>query len=119
MAFAMGLAYLVYEKLTESRVLLIAYLLTLLTSLGSYHVLQGKHWFGKHLTYRSLAETLRARFYLRLAGADHGRCSDGHSRVILDELFPRRRQSRRFSGNPSQSSGTARRRRRSMVLRPS
>jgi hypothetical protein len=72
MAFAMGLAYLVYEKLTESRVLLIAYLLTLLTSLGSYHVLQGKHWFGKHLTYRSLAETLRARFYLRLAGADHG-----------------------------------------------
>jgi hypothetical protein len=72
MAFAMGLSYLVYEKLTESRVLLIAYLLTLLTSLGSYHVLQGKHWFGKHLTYRSLAETLRARFYLRLAGADHG-----------------------------------------------
>jgi hypothetical protein len=72
MAFAMGLAYLVYEKLTESRVLLIAYLVTLLTSLGSYHVLQGKHWFGKHLTYRSLAETLRARFYLRLARADHG-----------------------------------------------
>ncbi|HEY2340921.1 MAG TPA: hypothetical protein VGH75_10360, partial [Steroidobacteraceae bacterium] len=72
MAFAMGLAYLVYEKLTESRVLLIAYLLTLLTSLGAYHVLQGKHWFGKHLTYRALAETLRARFYLRLAGADRG-----------------------------------------------
>jgi hypothetical protein len=70
MAFAMGLAYLVYEKLTESRVLLIAYLLTLLTSLGVYHVLQGKRWFGKHLTYRALAETLRARFYLRLAGAD-------------------------------------------------
>jgi hypothetical protein len=72
MAFAMGLAYLVYEKLTESRVLLIAYLLTLLTSLGVYHVLQGRHWFGKHLTYRALAETLRARFYLRLAGADRG-----------------------------------------------
>ena len=41
--------------------LLIAYLLTLLTSLGVYHVLQGRHWFGKHLTYRALAETLRAR----------------------------------------------------------
>jgi hypothetical protein len=71
MAFAMGLAYLVYEKLTESRLLLIGYLLTLLTSLGVYYVLQGKRWFGKHLTYRALAETLRARFYLRLAGTDH------------------------------------------------
>jgi len=71
MAFAMGLAYLIYDKLTESRALLIAYLVTLLTGLGAYYVLQGKRWFGKHLTYRALAETLRARFYLRLAGADH------------------------------------------------
>ena len=71
MAFAMGLAYLIYDKLTESRALLIAYLLTLLAGLGAYYVLQGKRWFGKHLTYRALAETLRARFYLRLAGADH------------------------------------------------
>jgi hypothetical protein len=70
MALAMGLAYLMYEKLTESRVLLIAYLLTLLTSLAVYYVLQGRRWFGKHLTYRALAETLRACFYLRLAGAD-------------------------------------------------
>jgi hypothetical protein len=70
MAFTMGLAYLIYEKLTESRVVLIAYALILLTSLGVYYVLQGKHWFGKHLAYRALAETLRARFYLRLAGAD-------------------------------------------------
>jgi hypothetical protein len=70
MALAMGVAYLIYEKLTDSRALLMAYLLTLLTSLGVYYVLQGKRWFGKHLTYRALAETLRARFYLRLAGAD-------------------------------------------------
>ena len=33
-------------------------------------MLLGKRWFGKHLTYRALAETLRARFYLRLADAD-------------------------------------------------
>src|SRR5262249_54559208 len=50
--------------------LLLAYATTLLTSLLVYYVLQGKRWFGKHLTYRALAETLRARFYLRLAGAD-------------------------------------------------
>ena len=30
-----------------------------------------KHWFAKHLTYRALAETMRAKFYLRLAGVDH------------------------------------------------
>ena len=72
MALAMGLAYLMYEKLTESRALLMGYLLTLLASLCVYYVLQGKRWFGKHLTYRALAETLRARFYLRLAGADQG-----------------------------------------------
>ncbi len=71
MAFAMGLAYLIYDKLVESRVLLVAYLLTLMASLSVYHVLQGRRWFGKHLTYRALAETLRARFYLRLAGVDH------------------------------------------------
>ncbi len=70
MAFGMGVAYLIYEKLTESRALLIAYVMTLLTGLGVYSALQGKRWFGKHLTYRALAETLRARFYLRLAGAD-------------------------------------------------
>jgi hypothetical protein len=70
MAFIMGLAYLMYDKLTESRLVLIAYVLTLLAGLGVYYVLQGRRWFGKHLTYRALAETLRARFYLRLAGAD-------------------------------------------------
>jgi hypothetical protein len=70
MAFIMGLAYLAYEKLNGSRILLIAYVVALFSSLGLYHVLQGKRWFSKHLTYRALAETLRARFYLRLAGAD-------------------------------------------------
>jgi hypothetical protein len=70
MAFFMGLAYLMYEKLTESRMLLIAYAIILLASLTVYYLLQGRRWFGKHLTYRALAETLRARFYLRLAGGD-------------------------------------------------
>lgn len=71
MAFTMGLAYLIYEKLTESRVLLVAYLIILLSSLGVYHVLRGRHWFAKHLTYRAIAETMRIKFYLRLAGVDH------------------------------------------------
>ena len=68
MTFTMGLAYLIYEKLTESRLVLLAYLAILLSSLGLYHLLQGRRWFAKHLTYRALAETMRAKFYLTLAG---------------------------------------------------
>jgi len=71
MTFAMGLSYLIYERLTESRVLLVAYLVVLLGSLALYYLFAGKHWFAKHLTYRALAETLRIKLYLRLAGVDH------------------------------------------------
>ena len=71
MTFTMGIAYLIYEKVTESQLVLLAYLVILLSSLGLYYLLQGKHWFVKHLTYRALAETMRAKFYLRLAGVDH------------------------------------------------
>ena len=69
--FALGLAYLIYEKLDESRMLLVAYVVILLGSLGVYYALRNRHWFAKHLSYRALAETIRAKFYLRLAGVDH------------------------------------------------
>jgi hypothetical protein len=70
MAFGMGLAYLIYEKLTDSRLLLFFYLVVLLGSLGLYGFLERRRWFAKHLTYRALAETLRVKFYLRLGGVD-------------------------------------------------
>lgn len=71
MTFAMGLAYLAYEKLIDSRLLLVAYAFVLLSSLAVYYLLRRRRWFVKHLTYRALAETMRAKFYLRLAGVDH------------------------------------------------
>jgi len=71
MTFTMGLAYLAYEKLTESRMLLLTYVFILLSSLGLYYLLRRHRWFAKHLTYRALAETMRVKFYLRLAGVDH------------------------------------------------
>src|SRR5205814_10175898 len=40
-------------------------------SIHSFPTRRSSDLFSKHLTYRALAETLRARFYLRLAGADH------------------------------------------------
>jgi len=71
MTFTMGLAFLIYDKITESRLLLFTYMLILLSSLGLFYVLRGRQWFAKHLTYRAIAETMRAKFYLRLAGLDH------------------------------------------------
>jgi hypothetical protein len=71
MAFMMGLAYLVYEKLFESPLIIFAYLAILLTSFILYYRLQSKEWFAKHLVCRVIAETMRALFYGRLAGTDH------------------------------------------------
>jgi hypothetical protein len=70
-AFAMGLAYLVYEKFLSTRVLLLVYLFILTSSIGMYAVLHQRHWFAKHLMCRALAETLRVKFYLRLARGEH------------------------------------------------
>ena len=70
MTFAMGFAYLLYDKVTESRLLLIVYMILLFAGVLAYYLFQGKRWFGKHLSYRALAETLRVRFYLALAGVD-------------------------------------------------
>src|SRR5579863_3273310 len=70
-AFAMGLAYLLYEKLFSTRALLFVYLLILSLSAALYYVLHARHWFAKHLMCRALAETLRVKFYLRLARAEH------------------------------------------------
>jgi len=71
MAFTMGLVYLTYEKLAHRSLLLVSYLVVLLCSLCVYYALRGQGWFTKHLSYRTLAETLRVTFYLRLTGVDH------------------------------------------------
>jgi hypothetical protein len=71
MTFMMGLAYLIYEKLFESSMLIFVYLAILLTSVGLYYQLGKKDWFAKHLVCRVIAETMRALFYGRLAGTDH------------------------------------------------
>jgi hypothetical protein len=70
MTFTMGLAYLIYDKVVESRLLLTVYLGILFASFLAYYAFQEKRWFGKHLAYRALAETLRVRFYLAVAGLD-------------------------------------------------
>lgn len=69
MAALMGLLFLVYAKLAAVQILLIGYLV--LFFIGVYLNAKGgkNKWFTRHLVYRSLAETLRVRFYLDLSGA--------------------------------------------------
>jgi len=68
--FSMAFAYICYERIVETRLLLYAYLVILVTGVGLYLALHGKRWFARHLIYRVIAETMRAKFYLRLSGAD-------------------------------------------------
>jgi len=69
-AFTLGAAYLTYEKLFRTRLLLFGYLLILITSVALYYLLHERRWFAKHLMCRALAETLRVKFYLRLASGE-------------------------------------------------
>lgn len=71
MAFTMGVAYLVYDKITEARILLVVYSLILAAGVLAYYLFKAKHFLSKYLAYRALAETLRVRFYLALTGVDH------------------------------------------------
>ena len=67
----MGAVYLCYERLYKSSVVLIVYLVVLAVSFVVFAVLRRKDWFTSHLACRTLAESLRVRFYLAVAGADH------------------------------------------------
>ena len=78
-AFALGVAYLMYERLLHNRLLLFGYLLVLVTSASLYYYLHQRRWFAKHLMCRALAETLRVKFYLRLAS--------GKDLVDAEEVF--------------------------------
>lgn len=68
--FSMVFAYICYERIVESTLLLYGYLFFLASGVGVYLALQGQRWFARHLIYRVIAETMRAKFFLRLSGAD-------------------------------------------------
>lgn len=78
MAFMMGLAYLIYDKITESRILLIVYMLILFTGSAAYYFFQAKRWFSKYLSTRVLAETLRVKSFFWRLPAWIAACLPGH-----------------------------------------
>jgi len=70
-ALLMGVCFLIYAKLSSSKVYIFGYLLALGLGLAVFYGVERKHWFSKHLAYRVLAETMRAKFFLRSIGADN------------------------------------------------
>jgi translation initiation factor 2 beta subunit (eIF-2beta)/eIF-5 len=68
----MGLLFLVYAKLAAVQILLIAYLALFFGGVFIHRRGGKRQWFTRHLVYRCLAETMRVRFFLDLAGARDG-----------------------------------------------
>ena len=68
MAASMGLLFLVYAKLYPGKLFLAGYLVLFVGGIGIYSFAQRRGWFTRHLMYRAIAESLRTRFYLSVAG---------------------------------------------------
>ena len=69
MTALMGLLFLVYAKLAAIQILLIGYLALFFIGVFVHQRGGKRQWFTRHLVYRCLAETVRVRFFLDLAGA--------------------------------------------------
>jgi len=72
MTALMGVLFLVYAKLAAVPILLIAYLALFFGGVFIHRRGGKQQWFTRHLVYRCLAETMRVRFFLDLAGARDG-----------------------------------------------
>jgi len=69
-AAMLGLFFLTYAKLVAANVFLFAYVALFTGGFVVFKLAARRRWFAKHITYRVVAETLRIKFFLRLAGAD-------------------------------------------------
>ena len=69
MAGTMGLLFLLYAKIAALKIFLVGYVLLFAAGFLMFTLSARKGWFGRHLAYRALAETLRTRFFLVLSGA--------------------------------------------------
>ena len=78
-AGSMGLFFLIYAKLSSSKVYLIAYLVLFACGYVLFRISRDRAWFSKHLAFRAFAEMIRIRYFLELAGR-------GHSISIEDRL---------------------------------
>ena len=68
LAAIMGLLFLVYAKLWAVPVLMYGYVAAFAAAIAVTQVAHRRHWFSRQLMYRVIAETLRTRFFLSVAG---------------------------------------------------
>jgi hypothetical protein len=68
MAAVMGFLFLVYAKIYPGKVFLAGYLVLFGGGFLLFSLAVREGWFTRHLMYRAVAESLRTRFYLSVAG---------------------------------------------------
>lgn len=68
-AGAMGLFFLVYAKLADLKIFLVLYVALFFVGYILFRISAARHWLGKHLSYRALAETMRVQYFLLVSGA--------------------------------------------------
>lgn len=71
-AGAMGLLFLVYAKLSAIQIYLVLYVALFVVGYLLFKLSAARHWLGKHLSYRALAETMRVQYFLLVSGAGAG-----------------------------------------------
>ena len=68
LAGIMGLLFLVYAKLWALPMLMYGYVAAFAAAMAVTRYAHRRHWFSRQLMYRVIAETLRTRFFLSVAG---------------------------------------------------
>jgi len=71
-AGAMGFFFLVYAKLSALKLFLILYIGLFVAGYFLFKLGSARHWLGKHLSYRALAETMRVQYFLLVSGSGAG-----------------------------------------------
>ncbi|PKI17409.1 hypothetical protein [Colwellia sp. 12G3] len=70
MASLMGIFFLVYAKIVAAKIFIILYAVLFVLGLFIFKKSSKHHWFSSHLTSRIIAETLRVKVFLSLAGVE-------------------------------------------------
>lgn len=70
MAAIMGFLFLFYAKIYPSEWFLAGYLVLFVGGYLLFSIAARNGWFSRHLMYRAIAESLRTRFYLTVAGIE-------------------------------------------------
>jgi len=86
LAMVAGLAFIIYAEMTDVRLLVVVFLVSLFATIILAGISERRQWHRKYLDYRVLAEGLRVQFYWAVAGV-HGK---GQSKFEHDNFLRQR-----------------------------